>query len=105
MNTEELNDLNARLDRIERATLIGAKDILTLDETVYYTGFTKAFLYQLTSHGEIPHYKRSRRLYFHKDDINAWLTKNKVMSNEEVERKAETYLVTRQSNARSSKRA
>lgn len=104
MSADELNELNARLDRIERAALLAAKDVLTMDETVFYTGLSKAFLYQLTSRGDIPHYKRSRKLYFHKADLNAWLTKTKVMSNDEVESKAETYMMLKR-KARSGKRA
>lgn len=40
-----IQDLSDKLDRIESLTLIGAKNILDLDEAVLFTGFSKGHLY------------------------------------------------------------
>lgn len=94
MNQEALNIITERLDRIERLTLIGAKSVLGLEETVLFTGLSKGHLYRLTSEHKIPHYKKCRKLYFHKDDLEAWLLENPVNTNAEIDSMAATYVTT-----------
>ena len=89
-----LQTLDIRLDRIERLTLISAKAILDLDEAVLFTGFSKGHLYRLTSERQIPHYKKSRKLYFKKSELEAWLLEDKVMTAKDIENQATTYVVT-----------
>ena len=64
-----IQDLSDKLDRIESLTLIGAKNILDLDEAVLFTGFSKGHLYRMTSEKRIPHFKKSRKLYFKKTEL------------------------------------
>lgn len=94
MSSEEYNQLNYRLDRIERLALIGAKNVLSLEETSELTGFSIGHLYRLTSHKQIPHFKKNRKLYFLKSDIEEWLTERRVLTNSEIESKATTYMAT-----------
>ena len=92
MSSEEYNQLNYRLDRIERLALIGAKNVLSLEETSELTGFSIGHLYRLTSQKQIPHFKKNRKLYFLKSDIEEWLTENRVLTNSDIESKATTYM-------------
>lgn len=92
MTEEFFNIITERLDRIERMTLIGAKSVLGLDETVIFTGLSKGHLYRLTSEQRIPHYKKCRKLYFRKDDLEAWLLENRVNTNAEIDSMAATYI-------------
>lgn len=94
MSSEEYNQLNSRLDRIERLALIGAKNVLSLEETSELTGFSIGHLYRLTSQKQIPHFKKNRKLYFLKSDIEKWLTEQRVLTNSEIESKATTYMAT-----------
>lgn len=94
MSSEEYNQLNYRLDRIERLALIGAKNVLSLEETSELTGFSIGHLYRLTSQKQIPHFKKNRKLYFLKSDIEEWLTEQRVLTNSEIESKATTYMAT-----------
>ena len=94
MSNEEYNQLNSRLDRIERLALIGAKNVLSLEETSELTGFSIGHLYRLTSQKQIPHFKKNRKLYFLKSDIEEWLTEQRVLTNSEIESKATTYMAT-----------
>lgn len=66
-----------RLDSIE-ATLRGLREKpLTFAEACAYTGFSKSYLYKLTSAGRIPHYKpEGKRLYFDKGELDRWLLRN-----------------------------
>lgn len=94
MSSEEYNQLNQRLDRIERLTMIGAKNVLSLEETAELTGFSVGHLYRLTSQKQIPHFKKNRKLYFKKSDIEEWMTERRVMTDSEIDSKATTYLAT-----------
>lgn len=94
MSSEEYNQINSRLDRIERLALIGAKNVLSLEETSELTGFSIGHLYRLTSQKQIPHFKKNRKLYFLKSDIEEWLTEQRVLTNSEIESKATTYMAT-----------
>lgn len=94
MSSEEYNQLNSRLDRIERLALIGAKNVLSLEETSELTGFSIGHLYRLTSQKQIPHFKKNRKLYFLKSDIEEWLTEQRVLTNSEIESKATTYMAS-----------
>lgn len=89
-----LQTIDTRLDRIERLTLISAKTVLDIDEASLLTGFSKGHLYRLTSERQIPHYKKSRKLYFKKSELEAWLLEDKVMTAEDIESQAATYVVT-----------
>lgn len=90
----KLQTIDTRLDRIERLTLISAKTVLDIDEASLLTGFSKGHLYRLTSERQIPHYKKSRKLYFKKSELEAWLLEDKVLTAEDIESQATTYVVT-----------
>lgn len=89
-----LQDLSNQLVRVERLTAISAKAILDLDEAVLFTGFSKGHLYRLTSERQIPHYKKNRKLYFRKSELEAWLLEEKVLTNAELDSRAATYMAT-----------
>lgn len=92
--TLTLQDLSNQLGRVEKLAAISAKAILDLDEAVLFTGFSKGHLYRLTSERQIPHYKKSRKLYFRKSELEAWLLEEKVLTNAELDSRAATYMAT-----------
>ena len=89
-----LQDLSNQLGRVEKLAAISAKAILDLDEAVLFTGFSKGHLYRLTSERQIPHYKKNRKLYFKKSELEAWLLEEKVLTNAEIDSRATTYIAT-----------
>ena len=84
----------ARLDRIERLTLIAAKNVLDLNEAAMYTGRSIGHLYRLTSERRIPHYKESRKLYFNKQELDNWMQRQRVMTVDQIDSMASTYVAT-----------
>ena len=95
MNSDEvLQQVMLRLDRIERLTLIAAKNTLDLQEAVLYTGYSEGHIYRLTSERRIPHFKESRKLYFDKKELDAWMQKQRVLTVDEIDSKASTYVAT-----------
>lgn len=87
-----LQTLSEKLDNIGRMTLIGAKTILDLDETVLFTGLSKGHLYRLTSQRQIPFFRKNRKLYFKKSDLESWMTETPCASLKDIASKASTYL-------------
>lgn len=82
-----------KLERLERLTLLSAKSILTIDDASELTGLSKARLYTLCSKNQIPHYKQGKT-YFKRDELEKWLTANRVPTTQEIESKASAYCVT-----------
>lgn len=65
------------------------KPVLTFEEGCKYTGLSKSWMYKLTHRGDIPHYKPDgKKIYFKTSEIEKWLLRNKVSSNEEIKSKA-----------------
>jgi len=90
----ELKYLDERLRNIE-TLLLFQKTVLNFDETAAYTGFSKSYLYKLTSTAGIPHFKpQGKHIFFSKADIDTWLQRNptKPLNKAEVGEKAETYI-------------
>ena len=85
-----MNEIMKRLDRLEVLTLLAAKSVLTLDEVCLLTGLAKSTVYKMTANRAIPHYHADggKHLYFKKDEVENWLTRNRVSSQNEDEQKA-----------------
>ena len=47
--------------------------ILTIDEAVAFTGYSKSAIHSATSKDKIPHFKRGNKLFFFKDELVEWL--------------------------------
>ncbi|MFH5885270.1 helix-turn-helix transcriptional regulator [Halalkalibaculum sp. DA3122] len=86
-------NLDQRLTKIENL-LLEQKTVLNFNEVAEYTGLSKSYLYKLTSTGGIPCYKPTgKKIYFKKDEIDQWLLTNKKLSSDEIDEKAENYIL------------
>lgn len=47
--------------------------ILTIDDAVAFTGYSKSAIHSATSKDTIPHFKRGNKLFFFKDELAEWL--------------------------------
>ena len=85
-----LDDLQKQLDRIEAYSILAGKNVLTLSDVSTLTGLSKSHLYKLTSAKQIPYYRPSgKSLYFDRKEVEDWLRRGKVESNESINEKAE----------------
>ena len=74
--------------------LLGRDRPLTFEEAAEYTSLSKSTLYKLTCSNKIPCYKPSgKRLYFSKSELDAWILRNPVKTETEVEQEADDYIV------------
>ena len=94
MENTTLQDLSNKLDHIAELTLIGAKTVLDIDEAAIFTRLSVGHIYRLTSSKQIPHFKKSRKLYFKKDELEDWMLERKILTNDEIKSKASTYVAT-----------
>lgn len=93
MEATAINEINVKLDRIERLTLLAAKPVLDIQEAALFTGFSLGHLYRLTSNKEIPHYKKDRKLYFKKSELEEWMLDNRILTNQEIDAQAQSYVL------------
>lgn len=88
-------EIKEQLDRIERLTLLSAKNVLTFEDVSLLTGLSKSHLYKLTCSHQIPHYKpNGKQLYFDRTELESWMKQNRISTNNEIETEAVNYLVT-----------
>lgn len=84
-----------QLSRIERYSLLAAKNVLCFDDVALLTGFSKSHLYKLTCSHQIPHYKpNGKQIYFDRVEVEAWMKQNRVATIQETDQEATTYVVT-----------
>lgn len=64
------SDIIARLDRIEKMSLLAAKNVLSVDDLALLLGKSaKTIRNQID---EIPHYKNGRGVWFKRSEIEDW---------------------------------
>lgn len=86
-------EIKQQLAEIKALTLLAAKDMLTMDDAVLYTGLGKSYLYVLTCKNKIPYYKpNGKNIYFKKSELNDWLQRGRVNSVTEAESAAALYV-------------
>uniref|UniRef100_B3EKL0 Putative excisionase n=1 Tax=Chlorobium phaeobacteroides (strain BS1) TaxID=331678 RepID=B3EKL0_CHLPB len=93
MGLPELDQINNRLQRIE-SLLVLNKTVLNMKEAALLTGLSLSHLYKLTcTPGAIPCYKPSgKALYFHREELEAWLLRGRKATAEEIEAAAFTHI-------------
>ncbi|HCE3286585.1 helix-turn-helix domain-containing protein [Vibrio parahaemolyticus] len=72
-----LADIKAATEEL-RTLITSQKQFLSAEETAQYTGLSVKYIYKLTHTKQIPHYKPNRKLYFKRDDLDAWLMSHRV---------------------------
>ncbi|MDR2919103.1 MAG: helix-turn-helix domain-containing protein [Tannerella sp.] len=84
-----------QLSRIERNSLLSAKNVLTFEDVALLTGLSKSHLYKLTCSHQIPHYKpNGKQIYFDRLELENWMKQNRVSTSNEIDKMATDYIVT-----------
>ena len=85
--------IDERLSRIEKL-LLGSKKVLSFDEACDYTGFSRSYMYKLTSSNSIPYSKPNGKIiFFEKEKLDQWLLQNGRKSELEIEKEASKYIL------------
>jgi excisionase family DNA binding protein len=82
-----------KLIKQKNGITVGTEEILNLEMASTYVGISKSTIYKYTSTKEIPHFKRGKRLFFKKVELDDWLTTHKVSSKDEIDKMATEYIL------------
>ena len=78
------NELQKELEQI-KTLLLSKKNVLNINELSHYTGYSKSYIYKLTSRNAIPYFKPSgKSVFFDRVEIDTWLLRNRSKTNEEI---------------------
>lgn len=89
---EKLNSIEKLI--VEQQTM--QKQVLNFNETCKYLELSQSHLYKLTSTGAIPHYKpNGKKIYFNRPELDHWLLRNKIESQDEIEQQAADFLISK----------
>jgi excisionase family DNA binding protein len=87
-------ELESRLQALERNAMlagIASKKVLTTQEAAIYLGWSLSYLYKQTALKNVPHYcPMGKTLYFNREELEAWLQRNRVKPNDEAMDEAQT---------------
>ena len=89
----ESNDvILKKLNQLEILIVSTAKQILTVEDLINYTGFSRSYIYKLVHKSIIPYSKpNGKTLFFQKNEIDEWLLQNKSFSISQIEKRATDY--------------
>jgi len=95
VNIERL--LNEKSDQ-SRVKYEPSEDVFTIQQAASFLHLSVPTLYSKNSKGELPTYKRGKRLYFLRTDLLAWLKEGRRKTNAEIQAEAHSYLKKRGRN-------
>ncbi len=72
-------------------------DILDAKQAADFLRLQLSTLYEKTSEKRIPHFKRGNKLYFNRQQLQAWLEEGKVKTTDELQGEAASYSMHRES--------
>ena len=74
---------------------------MTTTEAARYLGLKPSYLYKMMMRRAIPYYKPGGKLcFFAKEDLDAWMKRVRVQSQDEIDSEASRYLESPQKNKR-----
>lgn len=71
------------------------QEILWMDDAAQLLNLAKPTIYGLLSKGKLPHYKRGRKVYFLRSELEAWMMKGKQTTLADESASMDNYLSTK----------
>jgi len=92
-----MDEILLRLEKIERlltSQTMLQKEVFNFNEAAEYLELSLSHLYRLTSTKQIPHFcPQGKKLYFNRQELDAWLQRNRQTTTEEIEKMATNYII------------
>lgn len=88
----ENNLIIQKLNQLEKLIIGSNKSILTVEELVAYTGYSRSYIYKLVHKNILPYSKPAGALFFEKSEIDLYLLQNKSKSVSQLEQEAHNYV-------------
>lgn len=96
---ETLNRLEKQIADLQ-GNILSQKNVLTFPEAARYTGFSRSYLYKLTSLEKIPFSKPAgKMIFFDRVELEKWLLNNQTI-HEQIENAAATYVTLNRKGGR-----
>jgi len=85
-----------QLQELKQLAVLGAKNVLNMDDVCLLSGLSKSHLYKLVWSKRIPYYKSEggKMTYFNKQEIENWLMAYRVPTAAETEQAAINHCIT-----------
>jgi len=88
-----LSELIAKINTLNTTLMKVANKPLSLEEAANYLDVSESFMYKATHRNLIPHYQPGgKKIYFKIEDLDEWIFRNRVKSNEELENEAYEFI-------------
>ena len=88
-----LDKLTEIANKLDEQNLL-QKTVLNFNEACTYLDVSPSHLYKLTSTKHIPHFcPQGKKLYFRREELDAWLQRNRQPTAEEAEASASDLLI------------
>lgn len=84
-------DLKSALSEIKRSVIVMMKNVWSVADLALVLDVSESRVRHMASEQVIPTYKQNGSLYFKREEIEAWQTRHRTASKEEIESKASTY--------------
>lgn len=91
---DTLNGIKSDTEQSNRRTEILKKNVWNIDELAIYLQLSSDRCSRLAKDRAFPSYKQNGRYYFKREEIEAWLTANRVSSVDETNSKAALRVIT-----------
>ena len=86
-------NISTQLEELKSILKKKKKKPLCFQEAATYLNVSKSYLYKLTCFNKIPYYKpNGKKIYFSKSDLDKWILRNRVLSTDEINIKANKYI-------------
>lgn len=92
---ETLAGIKADTELSNRRTEILKKNVWTIDELALYLRLTPDRCSRLAKDRAFPSYKQNGRYFFKREEIESWLTSNRISSADELASQAAFHTLTR----------
>ena len=68
-------------------------NVINLNQAAEYVSLSKSAIYKKTSERNIPHFKKGKKLYFKRSELDHWLTSMKISTKDEIDQAATDYII------------
>ena len=92
-NDKMTKQILEKLEKIEAILKEQTRQPMTLEEASKFLNFSKSTLYKMTCQNRLPYYRpNGKRIYFKKSELEAWIFKHRIKTDEEMEKEADEYV-------------
>ena len=92
-----------KIEKLEKHLLVDSSkrtneqsgQLMTVDQAAEFLNLAKPTVYSMVSRGELPYMKRSKRLYFSREDLLAYIRDGRKMTDAEMQYSAPEFLTNK----------